>query len=393
MVLVSVTVPVTVTTGPVTLAGPLEMVTVTVVADAGQLLLVVVVFVAAEELVVELADEVVVAVRTVEVELREDIQVVEPVVMEELYQVVVVEIGDAELLVVTVAFEDAVMLLVLLVQVEVAFAEVDVVKELVRVLLETKLVLVVVVEAAELVTEWPAVVMSLLEVPNDLEWLLPLLLLWLWEPDGRRLCEDQVTEVVAGAPVIVLPDVVVMEPGLVEELEITREVEPVEDDDEADEELPASVVMEPRELVRVEVDIVVELSVVDVVESIILPHLQLLVAAVVLKTTPTQDPALFPFAVSQRAAHNSGLSLVIQFPRKLLSAYVRSQTKSYLTHGLSGFSKLKFAYGHVLEEGADVVLVTEPETDIMLEEVAVVAGLSPSDVVQLVNGLEKVTES
>lgn len=52
--------------------------------------------------------------------------------------------------------------------------------------------------------------------------------------------------------------------------------------------------------------------------------LQLFSVAVVLKTTPTQYLGLFwlTLAVSQRRLQLSGLSRVIQAPRKLLSSYV-----------------------------------------------------------------------
>jgi hypothetical protein len=51
-----------------------------------------------------------------------------------------------------------------------------------------------------------------------------------------------------------------------------------------------------------------------------LSTLQLSVSVVVSKTTPTQVPAPWlALTVSQRRAHSSGVSLVIQVPRKLLS--------------------------------------------------------------------------
>jgi hypothetical protein len=116
MVVVSVTVPVTVTTAPVASAGAPETVMVKVVVDAAQLLLVV--DVAAAELVA-LVYEVVVGAR-VEEEFHCHV-VVMGALMElvelDQSQEVVVEVGDATVLDVTVALETPVALVVLLVQV------------------------------------------------------------------------------------------------------------------------------------------------------------------------------------------------------------------------------------------------------------------------------------
>jgi hypothetical protein len=116
MVVVSVTVPVTVTTAPVASAGAPETVMVKVVVDAAQLLLVV--DVAAAELVALLYEVVVGA--TVEEEFHCHV-VVMGALMElvelDQSQEVVVEVGDVTVLDVMVALETPVALVVLLVQV------------------------------------------------------------------------------------------------------------------------------------------------------------------------------------------------------------------------------------------------------------------------------------